>query len=254
MVLNFAVRRTNGRAVGETPVFNARSAIAALFALLVVPAALANIYLSPNPSSGNYTVSWDPWPGTNLARYELYESVDGGASFPLVYSGTTASKVYAGKPAGAYVYKVNVCFYVIGTNVSCMWDGYPTPTQVTETVVSQPPVPGAINAPATDSDGAYSISWGASSGATSYELQEKVGAGAWATIQNTAALTASFTGKGEATYSYQVRACNGSVCSAFTAAASVVVSLVPGVPARSRHRQPTRMAPTRFRGPRLPAQ
>ena len=74
------------------------------------------------------------------------------------------------------------------------------------------------------------MSWSAVSGATSYELQEKVNSGAWVTIQNTSATSKALSGKGNGTYSYQVRACNDSGCSVFSATKSTVVLLPPVVP------------------------
>ena len=89
-----------------------------------------------------------------------------------------------------------------------------------------PPVP-VLSAPGYSSNGSYTVSWNAVTGASRYELQERVGTGAWAEVYDGAALSKAFSGKATGTYGYQVRACNPSACGGWSAVASVSVTLPP---------------------------
>jgi hypothetical protein len=194
-------------------------------------AAHASISVTPSPSTGTHTVSWAGTPPPNFVRYELKESFNGGTA-ALVYSGTATSRLLTGRAPGSYTYTFDVCqtFYIFGSPVVlCLPALNPdlTPQQATVTVTNAPPVPGPISGPSSDTDGAYTIAWGSSTGATSYELQEQVNGAAWSTIQNTAATSKSLSGKTNATYGYQVRACNGTACSAWTAVHNVQVLNTP---------------------------
>ncbi|MGH8597818.1 MAG: SpvB/TcaC N-terminal domain-containing protein, partial [Gammaproteobacteria bacterium] len=213
-----------------------RRGLAALFALLFAPAALSAIYVNPSPSPGTHTVSWDTYPpAPDFLRYELLESTN-GTTWPIVYSGGSSSTNLTGRTPGTYMYRLNYCSFFYTYNdpnpfVICLPVELLAGIWQTSVVVAiPPPAPSAITGPTTDTDGAYALSWGTSSGALSYELQEKIGTGAWTTIQNTTATSKSFTGKTDATYSYRVRACGPVICSAWTVTLSVQVMATPGVP------------------------
>jgi YD repeat-containing protein len=78
---------------------------------------------------------------------------------------------------------------------------------------------------------AYTVAWTAVSGTTSYELQERSGNGTWTSIASGNALSKAVTHTAAATFGYQVRACNGSTCGAWSATATTVVSAGGAVPA-----------------------
>ena len=82
----------------------------------------------------------------------------------------------------------------------------------------------------TSSTGSYTASWTAVTGATTYTLQERVGTGSWATIQNTSARTKAISGKGNGSYGYRVQACNAGGCGAWSGIKTVAVALAPGMP------------------------
>jgi hypothetical protein len=84
-----------------------------------------------------------------------------------------------------------------------------------------------LTAPTTNHSGSYGISWTSVSGASSYQLQEQVNGGTWSTVQSTSAQSWNTSGRATATYGYQVRACNGGGCSAFSPVANVAVTLAP---------------------------
>ena len=86
--------------------------------------------------------------------------------------------------------------------------------------------------PATDYTGGYTASWTAVGTATSYQLEERLGSGAWSQVHNAAATSKAISGKTAGSWGYQVRACNAAGCGAYSAVGTVAVTLPPaGVPA-----------------------
>ena len=100
-----------------------------------------------------------------------------------------------------------------------------------------PPVP-TLSAPGSDDDGTYSVSWtsvtGTAGGASSatgaasgeslrYELQEQVGSGSWTSAYTGSNTSELIRGKTEGSYSYRVRACFGTLCSAWSPEGLVTV-------------------------------
>jgi len=143
-------------------------------------------------------------------------------SWSTIQNTMSLGRGFSGKSDATYHYRVRAC-----NSLSCSAFTSTKSIQVLRT----PGVPGAISGPANDTDGAYAISWASASGAvSSYQLQERVNSGSWSTIQNTSALSRSFSGKGNATYDYRVRACNALSCSPFTAVKTVLVLQTPSVP------------------------
>ncbi|MDR6840427.1 hypothetical protein [Pseudoxanthomonas sacheonensis] len=92
--------------------------------------------------------------------------------------------------------------------------------------VVSPAVP-TVSAPGFVSTGSYTVSWTAVAGASRYELQERVNSGSWSQVYSGTALSQAFTGKVSGVYGYQARACNPSACGAWSAEASVSVTLPP---------------------------
>lgn len=73
---------------------------------LAVPAAPATISGPSMNTTGNFSISWSS--STGATRYELWESVFGGA-FSKVHDGTATSKSFSNKPNGEYEYKAKAC-------------------------------------------------------------------------------------------------------------------------------------------------
>ena len=197
---------------------NFRATVAVLCALFSAYASALTV--SPSPSStGSYTV-------VSTMSLTIQEKV-GSGNFTTVCS-YCYSKAFSGKPVGTYQYRTGVSYYWGGWQ----WSTVEGPVSV-QVVPNVPNVPGPINAPSTDNDGAYTVSWGAATGAATYQLLERPnGIPTWAEVQNTSALIKAFSGKTSNSYYYVVRACNTSGCSAYAAQKTVVVSLLqpPGVP------------------------
>jgi RHS repeat-associated protein len=186
----------------------------------IAPGVPASINVSPNPSTGNVTVSWGAATGS-ITQYDLDYQL-GGGSWTHAYNGSLLSAGLANLAAGNYNIQVRACKTTVSyTNCSGWRTG-------TFTVMLPPPTPAGLTSPVSDSDGDFAVSWNTASTATSYELQESTNGGStWNTIQNTSAISRNFTGataKGNGSYSYRVRACNSVGCSNYTA-------IAPGVPA-----------------------
>jgi len=165
-----------------------------------------------NSSTGSYTLSWTSVVGAQ--RYELYEATN--ASFSnqsLAHDAAATSKSIQDKINGSYYYRVRACdatacgSYLTGLN---------------PTVVSRPApgVPGSVVIPPYSNTGSYLMTWGAASGwVTAYEVLELPLGGTETLIYNGPNQNVSRSGKPDNVYSYRVRACNGTGCSAYNATA-----------------------------------
>jgi len=100
-------------------------------------------------------------------------------------------------------------------------------TVKTITVLLPPPAPSGLSVPSADNNGAYEVSWGASSTATGYTLQIRVNSGSWSTAYSGSSRSKTESGKSNGRYSYRVQACNASDCGAWSASKTVVVTHPP---------------------------
>lgn len=176
-----------------------------------VPALTAPTY----NTGGSYTVQWNAV--AMATRYELDEQVNGGP-WVQVQNAAETSRGLSGKPSGNYGYRVRAC-----SGGGCAaWSA----TAVVVVELPPPSVP-TLSAPAQGLSGAYVVSWGASSGATAYELQESAGGAAWTVAYSGASLSMSFAGRPAGTYGYRIRACNGAGCTGFSATSNTTVIYPP---------------------------
>ncbi|MFC3187402.1 hypothetical protein ACFOD0_10930, partial [Shewanella intestini] len=74
---------------------------------------------------------------------------------------------------------------------------------------------------------AYTVSWAAVSGATGYQLEQKVGSGAWASIYTGTASSKAVSGLSTNTYQYRVKAKYGSVSGSYRISAATYVIKAP---------------------------
>jgi len=176
---------------------------------------------SPNPSStGTYGVTWNA--STGASSYVL-EWNPNSAGWSQRYSGTGQSKSESGMTPGIYSYRVSAC--VNGTTCSA-------PSAVvneTVTVAGAPPVPTGLSAtPNPSQNGFYTVSWNASTGATSYVLEWNPNSVGWSQRYSGAALSKAESGITAGAYSYRVSACvNGTTCSAPSASINVTEDAAP---------------------------
>ena len=161
-----------------------------------VPPAAPMLTVPSTDADGGYDATWTSPPGAT--SYELREKVGSG-----MWSGseslTATRKTYAGKAPGIYMYRVRAC---AGSDNCGDWSATGT-TKV-------PPGPPKLTVPSTDADGGYDATWTSPSGATSYELREKVGSGMWSDSESLTALKKTYAGKAPGIYMYRVRACAGA--------------------------------------------
>ena len=141
----------------------------------------------------------------------------GSGSWSAVYTGSAVSKAISGKSNAAYGYRVQAC------NVGGCG---PWSNTKTTTVLLTPTVPASITVPSTSS-GSIPVSWASSALATSYTLQQRLGTGSWSTVYTGTATSSTRTVTTSGSYTFQVKACIGSVCSAYRASSPVVVTIPP---------------------------
>lgn len=100
---------------------------------------------------------------------------------------------------------------------------------------SAPSAPGTLTVPSTNTNGAYSLSWGAASGFTlagQYKIFESVNGGAYSQIASISKNTTSYSlsGKPSGSYAYYIKACNIGNCSGNSNTDSIVVRHRPATP------------------------
>lgn len=96
--------------------------------------------------------------------------------------------------------------------------------------MTPPAAPVTITVPASSTTGDYTISWSASPGeVTAYELYEATNASftAESKVYSGASTSVAFTGKGNGTYYYRARACNGAVCGHYRAGDNATTVALP---------------------------
>lgn len=192
------------------------------------PGMPASITVPSSSTTGSFTISWGSASSGTVTAYRLYEATNSGFSGQtLVHDGAATSKALSGRGNGTYYYRVSAC------NASGC-SGYRTGSN-TLAVTLPPGTPSSITVPSGSSTGSYSVSWGSASGTvTAYKLYEATNSSfsGQTLVHNGAATSKALSGRGNGTYYYRVRACNGSACSGYrTGSNATTVTLPPGVPA-----------------------
>lgn len=86
-----------------------------------------------------------------------------------------------------------------------------------------------VSAPAQAANGNYTVSWSVVAGASSYELEEMVGAGNWTAVGATTMPNAmQYAGRPAGSYGYRSRGCDPAGCGPFSALVTVVAFSPPG--------------------------
>ena len=179
-----------------------------------LPAAPTNVTASSR--SGYAYVSWSAVPG---ATSYVLKNVINTNTQPVNVT-TTDHIVTEVSIGGKYTYQVSAC------NASGC-SAYVNSNEVT-IVAPEPGMPTGVKATASGSS--IVVTWGAVNGATSYTIQKTVGS---AVSNITGVVGTSYTDAGLApntTYSYNVKACNSSGCSAISVGASATTPAFPAVP------------------------
>ena len=173
-------------------------------------------------TDGQFSVSWSAVSGS-VSQYQLDEQL-GSGSWSREYTGSARSWSIDVTVAGSYRYRARAC-NIVGGFTNCSDWRYSNGV-----TVAAPSASPALSVPASSANGGYSVSWGAIGNTSRYTLQEKVGSGSWSTVQDNLSRSKPYTGKGNNSYYYRVRACNRLGCSAFSGEQRIDVALPPGVP------------------------
>ncbi|PTR33623.1 YD repeat-containing protein [Luteibacter sp. OK325] len=183
-----------------------------------VPPAPASISV-PATSTGVLGISWSA--ATYATSYSLEQSTN-NVNYAAVYNGAATSASIGVGATGVYYYRARACDA----------NGCGPYSPVAASTVTIPPSQAPnIAAPATSSNGCYTVNWGGFAGMTSYVMQENTNGAGWVTIANNGSGALPICGKGNGTYYYRVQGCNAGGCGPFSATVAVTVALLPAPPA-----------------------
>jgi YD repeat-containing protein len=185
--------------------------------ITIPPAAAPSISVPGTSNNGAYTVSWTGVGGA--ATYNLQEQVNGGG-FVTLQNIAATSRAISGKGNGTYGYRVQAC-----NAGGCG----PFSGTANTTVTLIPAVPANLTTTyqLPTSKGKYTISWSASSTATRYELQESTNGSTYTVIWTGPETSKLYTRAAtQQMFYYQVRACNASGCSAWSARTSIYIDSI----------------------------
>jgi len=189
--------------------------------------AIPTVSVPSGTINGAYQVTWSAPAGANT--YTVQEAVNGGA-WTTIASGTATNAITRpGTTSGSYTYRVEAFNRTVAGTAG--W-GTSAAVTVNTNYGVVPSNPANLTVPSANYTGTVTISWGASTPVvTGYTLQQKLGNGNWATVYSGTGTSATLSGLGNGTYTYQVQACNtsggGSACSAWVTSNALVVTLPP---------------------------
>jgi YD repeat-containing protein len=176
------------------------------------PSTAPSLTVPAKSTNGAYAVSWTAV--TGASSYTLQEQASGGG-WVAVQSSSATSWNASNKSNGSYGYRVSAC-NVAGCGA---WS-----STATITVAVAPGSAPTLTVPASNTSGAFAVSWSSVNYATSYTLQEQVNGGAWASAYTGVAKSWSTSGRAAGTYGYRVQACNSNGCSGWSSTKTTTVS------------------------------
>ncbi len=176
--------------------------------------------IANNDKDGSYTVSWSDESASGATGYELQERL-GSGSWKEIYDGSGTSKNLSNQDAG------NWCYRVRAKN-SAGTSGWSS-IECTTVEDPLPDVPKLDEIANNDKDGSYTVSWSdeSASGATGYELQERLGSGSWKEIYDGSGTNKNLSNQAAGQWCYQVRAKNSSGESAWSGSKCTTVDPPP---------------------------
>ena len=161
-----------------------------------------------NSTTGSFTLNWNAT--TDATSYRLHQN---GV---LVYSASGTSWSASGLGNGNYAYTVQACNAAGCSTAS---------NSATVTVLLVPPAPSLSVNETASSNGSFTLRWNATAGASSYTVQQSGASSATYNNVTGTSWTANLSGDGN--YTYAVKACNASGCSATSNAVTVTVLVAP---------------------------
>ncbi|SFR94317.1 YD repeat-containing protein [Dyella sp. OK004] len=178
---------------------------------------------APGTAYGPFTVTWNVSPTTT--SYDVYQSFNGGG---WVRIASVVANAVGVTPSASGSYQ----FFITANNASG-WSGQTGASNAVSVTLAPTAAP-SLSVPANDTTGSYWVSWTGVGDAASYQLQEQVNGGGWYTVQNNASGSWLASGKGGATYSYRVQACNAAGCGPWSNTGSITVTPIPAMPSGLR--------------------
>jgi hypothetical protein len=185
--------------------------------------------LQTSLGTAGVSLQWDPAGST--VSYDVFRSVDGGASTQLNSKPITGgSFLDTTAPAGS-----SISYLVTAVDTTTMVESLPANATVSLSgppeTITDPVPPAPANVQAAPSAQQVTITWAASDTATDYRI-ERLAPGAGSFVEIGTASATSFTDTAiarGATYTYRVRAENGAGLSSYSATASATVPNLPSV-------------------------
>lgn len=183
--------------------------------VILIPTVAPVLTLASSSTSGTYTVSWASIGGA--VEYRLEERANSGSWSEIQVDGAS-TKTLTSKASATYGYRARAC------NLA----GCGPYSSIASIVVLRIPTAPKVTVPSSSTTGGFTISWSTATDATSYTLREGAGAATyWTEIYTGTAKSYAVTGRGVSNWSYQVKACNASGCSAWSSSAVIAVQATP---------------------------
>ena len=155
---------------------------------------------------GDFPIGWQPV--TGATSYTLEEEVD-GTGFEHAFTGAVTSTSLTGRESGVHQYRVKA--------INSIGDSQYRVSRFVDIQIpaDPPPTPTGLNSPSCKLAGNFTVSWNSSTGATSYELDDKLYAAPFSN-RYTGPNTSHTDTWGWGTWTFRVRACIDSSCSAWS--------------------------------------
>jgi len=183
-------------------------------AVTIPPAAAPTLSVPATSNTGSYAVSWGGVSGAT--SYTLQEQVNGGA-WATVQASSATSWNASGKGNGTYGYQVQAC----NAGGCGPWS---SASSITVSVIPATPGTPSTSVSGPSNKPVVSVSWGAVSGATSYQLEETHPQDGVHIVYNGSGTSWSALTFATGTVQYRVKACNSAGCSAFSNYSSVMLN------------------------------
>ena len=184
----------------------------------IPPASAPSLSVPASNNNGSYTVSWGGVSGAT--SYTLQEQVNGGG-WSTVQTGGNTSWGTSGRGNDSYGYHVQAC----NVGGCSPWSGVGT------VIVTWPPAaPTTVTAPSYVHGVTYYVTWSASAGATSYNVQKtNYDLGTTVIVATTSATSTTRPAPASSeSLQYAVQACSAAGCSAFKYAPNGTATDPPG--------------------------
>ena len=164
---------------------------------------------NPLPAGTSYTIRWTPAPVSFATTFDLQEKI--GAGEWTTHTTSLLTFGFPAQPVGTYQYRVRACRSTVCTAYSGIY------TLTIAVGIPQQPAWVRVS-PTSSTDGTYTLTWSATAGATSYQLEENYNGHGWEVL--TPRVTGSLQQWSPSPpkalsgmYTYHVSACNDAGCS-----------------------------------------